>query len=66
MCIDSDLAHTGVRLSLSRFTTEEEIDAAIVAIRTAVTRLREISPAGSHRASAQGSAKLHGHTVEEE
>ncbi len=44
MCIDSELAHTGVRLSLSRFTTEEEIDAAIAAVRGAVTRLRQISP----------------------
>ncbi len=45
MCIDSELAHTGVRLSLSRFTTEEEIDAAIAAVRTSVERLRQISPA---------------------
>jgi cysteine desulfurase len=44
MCIDSELAHTGVRLSLSRFTTEEEIDAAIAAVRAAVSRLRSISP----------------------
>ncbi len=45
MCIDRELAHTGVRLSLSRFTTEEEIDAAIAAVRTSVERLRQISPA---------------------
>jgi cysteine desulfurase len=44
MCLDSELAHTGVRLSLSRFTTEEEIDAAIAAIRSSVARLRTISP----------------------
>jgi cysteine desulfurase len=44
MCIDSELAHTGVRLSLSRFTTEEEIDASIAALRAAVSRLRSISP----------------------
>ncbi len=44
MCIDTELAHTGVRLSLSRFTTEEEIDAAIAALRTAISRLRTISP----------------------
>lgn len=44
MCLDSELAHTGVRLSLSRFTTEAEIDAAISAIRSSVTRLRTISP----------------------
>ncbi len=46
MCIDSELAHTGVRLSLSRFTTDQEIDSAIEAIRSSVTRLRNISPKG--------------------
>lgn len=40
-----DLAHTGIRLSLSRFTTEEEIDRAIVLIKQAVERLRKISSA---------------------
>jgi cysteine desulfurase len=44
MCIDSELAHTGVRLSLSRFTTDLEIDAAIGALRESVQRLRKISP----------------------
>jgi len=44
MCIDTELAHTGVRLSLSRFTTDEEIDAATAALRTAIDRLRTISP----------------------
>jgi cysteine desulfurase len=44
MGIDSELAHTGVRLSLSRFTTEAEVDAAAEALRAAVARLRAISP----------------------
>lgn len=44
MGIDTELAHTGVRLSLSRFTTEEEIDAAAAAMRAAIARLRSISP----------------------
>ena len=44
MCIDTELAHTGVRLSLSRFTTDEEIDAATAALRAAIDRLRTISP----------------------
>ena len=44
MCVDDDRIHTGVRLSLSRFTTEEEIDATIAAIRASVERLRAISP----------------------
>lgn len=40
---DSELAHTGVRFSLSRFNTEEQIDYAIKVIVNAVTRLRGIS-----------------------
>jgi cysteine desulfurase len=40
---DSELAHTGVRFSLSRFNTEEEIDYAIEVIKNAVKRLRGIS-----------------------
>ncbi len=44
MGIGSELAHTGVRFSLSRFTTEEEIDSASRILRDAVGRLRSISP----------------------
>ena len=44
MGINTELAHTGVRLSLSRFTTEAEVDAASDALRVAVSRLRTISP----------------------
>ena len=44
MGIDTELAHTGVRLSLSRFSTEQEIDAAAAAMRAAISRLRTISP----------------------
>lgn len=40
---EADLAHTALRLSLSRFTTEEEIDYAIEILKNAVTRLRAIS-----------------------
>jgi len=40
---DKELAHTGVRLSLSRFTTEQEIDFTIYAINKAITRLRKLS-----------------------
>ncbi len=40
---DSELAHTAVRLSLSRFTTEEEIDYTIEQFKKAVERLRSIS-----------------------
>jgi len=48
MCLDSDLAHTGIRFSLSRFTTDTEIDAAIAAVQAAVSRLRAISPSVAH------------------
>ncbi len=43
MDIGSDLAHTGMRFSLSRYTTEDEIDYAIEAIQSSVKRLRSIS-----------------------
>lgn len=43
MHVDADLSHTGVRFSLSRFTTEVEIDKAIGIIRKTVERLRAIS-----------------------
>lgn len=47
MHLDNELAHTGVRLSLSRFTTEEEIDRTIEVIRGSIHRLRAISPSFS-------------------
>ncbi|OHE03926.1 MAG: cysteine desulfurase, NifS family [Sulfurimonas sp. RIFCSPLOWO2_12_FULL_34_6] len=40
---DNELAHTGIRLSLSRFTTDEEIDYTIEHFKKAVARLRAIS-----------------------
>jgi cysteine desulfurase len=40
---DNELAHTGMRLSLSRFTTDEEVDFAIEAFTKGVHRLRGIS-----------------------
>ncbi|NWF66989.1 MAG: cysteine desulfurase, NifS family [Campylobacterales bacterium] len=40
---DKELAHTAIRLSLSRFTTEDEIDYTIDVFKKAVIRLREIS-----------------------
>ncbi len=43
MNIDDDLAHTGIRLSLSRFTTEEEIDETIQVVNHSIERLRTIS-----------------------
>lgn len=40
---DKELAHTAIRLSLSRFTTDEDIDYAIQVIDSAIVRLRNIS-----------------------
>jgi cysteine desulfurase len=45
---DSELAHTGVRFSLSRFTTTQEIDYAIEKIIGAIKRLRSISSSYSY------------------
>ena len=39
-----ELAHSSLRFTIGRFTTEEQIDFAIAEIRKAVTRLREMSP----------------------
>lgn len=40
---DKELAHTAIRLSLSRFTTDEDIDYTIKVIDSAIARLRNIS-----------------------
>ncbi len=39
-----ELAHSSLRMTIGRFTTEEEIDYAISTIRQNVARLRELSP----------------------
>jgi cysteine desulfurase len=41
---DDELAHSSIRFSIGRFTTEEEIDYAIEIIRKNIGRLREMSP----------------------
>jgi cysteine desulfurase len=43
MCISDELAHTGIRFSLSRFSTAEEIERAAAVIRQSAQRLRTIS-----------------------
>jgi cysteine desulfurase len=43
MRISDELAHTGIRFSLSRFTTADEIDRAAAAVRRSAERLRAIS-----------------------
>ena len=42
--LNDELAHSSLRFSVGRFTTEENIDYAIGKIRIAVDKLRELSP----------------------
>lgn len=44
MGLGDDLAHSSIRFSLGRFTTEEEVDEAIVLVRDGVNHMRELSP----------------------
>lgn len=44
MGLDDDLAHSTLRFSLGRFTTEEEIDYAMEQVKNTVAQLRELSP----------------------
>ncbi|MFB2846049.1 IscS subfamily cysteine desulfurase [Aeromonas veronii] len=42
--LNDELAHSSIRFSMGRFTTEEEIDYAVKLIRDSIGRLREMSP----------------------
>lgn len=42
--LGDDLAHSSIRFSLGRFTTEEEIDAAIDQLQRGVNHMRDLSP----------------------
>ena len=41
---DDELAHSSLRFSIGRFTTEKDVDHAVEVIRQAVTKLRDLSP----------------------
>ncbi len=62
---DNELAHTGIRLSLSRFTTDEEIDYTINHFKNAVERLRGISSSFAKQQPTKGGevqeCELHHH-----
>ena len=42
--LNDELAHSSLRISIGRFTTEEDIDYALEKIHEAVAKLRELSP----------------------
>lgn len=42
--LGDDLAHSSLRVSLGRFTTETEIDEAIASIAQGVNHMRDLSP----------------------
>jgi len=42
--MDDELAHSSLRFSIGRFTTEEDVDIAVAKVREAVSKLRELSP----------------------
>ncbi|MBY6186183.1 IscS subfamily cysteine desulfurase [Marinobacter hydrocarbonoclasticus] len=42
--LNDELAHSSIRFSIGRFTTEEEVDYAVELINNAIGKLREMSP----------------------
>lgn len=42
--LSDELAHSSIRFSIGRYTTEEDIDHAVAKVNEAVSKLRELSP----------------------
>ncbi len=42
--MNDELAHSSLRFSIGRFTTEEDVDTAVAKVKEAVGKLRELSP----------------------
>jgi len=58
---DEDLAHTAIRFSLSRYTTQEELDYTLEVVKKAVARLREISSSYAYAPEGHESGLTIGH-----
>jgi len=58
---DEDLAHTAIRFSLSRYTTQEELDHTLEVVKRAVKRLREISSSYAYTPEGHESGLTAGH-----
>jgi cysteine desulfurase len=56
-----DLAHTAIRFSLSRYTTQEELDHTLAVVKRAVARLREISSSFAYAPEGHTSGLTEGH-----
>ncbi|MEM6161864.1 IscS subfamily cysteine desulfurase [Erwinia sp. P6884] len=57
--LSDELAHSSVRFSLGRFTTEEEIDYAVALLHKALGRLRELSPQWAEYKASRGELPAH-------
>lgn len=60
MGVPDALAQSVLRLSIGRFTTEPEVDAAVEMLRGAVDRLRRISPLWHDRLAGMAWAEIYG------
>jgi cysteine desulfurase len=41
---DDELAHSSIRITIGRYTTEEEVDFAVELLKKSVSKLRDLSP----------------------
>jgi cysteine desulfurase len=42
--LNDEMAHSSIRFSIGRYTSEKDVDDAITKVRYAVEKLRELSP----------------------